>query len=149
MACSLRPGYFHHWRSKARISRSRCVSSPSASAGIARACGSEGCAGTSAASIWLLATGSVAAPESHACDSVGLITSRYPPPPPSMCARVARSFSGYGRRMAIRPIVIAGDPVLHHPTRPVETFDDELKTLVEDMFETMAAAPGVGLAAAM
>jgi len=49
--------------------------------------------------------------------------------------------------MAIRPIVIVGDPVLHHPTRPVETFDDELKTLVEDMFETMAAAPGVGLAA--
>ena len=43
--------------------------------------------------------------------------------------------------MAIRPIVIVGDPVLHNPTRPVETFDDELKTLVADMFETMAAAP--------
>ncbi len=49
--------------------------------------------------------------------------------------------------MAIRPIVIAGDPVLHRPVRPVDTFDDELRTLVEDMFETMAAAPGVGLAA--
>ncbi len=49
--------------------------------------------------------------------------------------------------MAIRPIVIVGDPVLHNPTRPVEEFGEELKALVEDMFETMAAAPGVGLAA--
>jgi peptide deformylase len=49
--------------------------------------------------------------------------------------------------MAIRPIVIVGEPVLHNPTRKVEEFDDELKTLVDDMFETMAAAPGVGLAA--
>ena len=49
--------------------------------------------------------------------------------------------------MAIRPIVIVGDPVLHNPTRPVETFDESLKELVEDLFETMAAAPGVGLAA--
>jgi peptide deformylase len=49
--------------------------------------------------------------------------------------------------MAIRPIVIVGDPVLANPTRPVSTFDDELKTLVDDLFETMAAAPGVGLAA--
>ncbi|WP_016698465.1 peptide deformylase, partial [Actinoalloteichus spitiensis] len=49
--------------------------------------------------------------------------------------------------MAVHPIRIAGDPVLHQPTRPVETFDDELAQLVEDMFETMAAAEGVGLAA--
>ncbi|APU12465.1 MULTISPECIES: peptide deformylase [Actinoalloteichus] len=49
--------------------------------------------------------------------------------------------------MAIHPIRIAGDPVLHQPTRPVETFDDELHVLIEDMFETMAAAEGVGLAA--
>ncbi len=49
--------------------------------------------------------------------------------------------------MAVRPIRIIGDPVLHAPTRPVETFDDELAALVEDMFETMAAAEGVGLAA--
>jgi peptide deformylase len=49
--------------------------------------------------------------------------------------------------VAVRPIRIIGDPVLHHPTRPVEVFDDELKVLVEDMFETMAAAEGVGLAA--
>lgn len=49
--------------------------------------------------------------------------------------------------MAVRPIVIIGDPVLHTPTHPVETFDEELKTLVADMFDTMAAAEGVGLAA--
>jgi len=49
--------------------------------------------------------------------------------------------------VAVRPIRIIGDPVLHTPTRPVETFDDALKTLVEDMFDTMAVAEGVGLAA--
>jgi peptide deformylase len=49
--------------------------------------------------------------------------------------------------MAVRPIRIVGDPVLHQPTRPIEVFDDELRTLVEDMFDTMDAAAGVGLAA--
>jgi peptide deformylase len=49
--------------------------------------------------------------------------------------------------VAVRPIRIIGDPVLHRPTRPVDVFDDELKALVEDMFDTMAAADGVGLAA--
>ncbi len=49
--------------------------------------------------------------------------------------------------MAVRPIRIIGDPVLHTPTRPVETFDEELKVLVADMFDTMEAAEGVGLAA--
>ncbi|MGQ0837061.1 peptide deformylase [Actinokineospora sp.] len=49
--------------------------------------------------------------------------------------------------MTVHPIRIVGDPVLHTPTKPVERFDDELKVLVEDMFETMAAAHGVGLAA--
>jgi peptide deformylase len=49
--------------------------------------------------------------------------------------------------MAVHPIRVYGDPVLHQPTRPVEKFDDELKTLVDDLFETMAAANGVGLAA--
>jgi peptide deformylase len=49
--------------------------------------------------------------------------------------------------MAVRPIRIVGDPVLHHPTRAVEAFDDELRALVEDMFDTMDAANGVGLAA--
>ncbi len=49
--------------------------------------------------------------------------------------------------MPVRPIRIIGDPVLHRPTRPVDTFDAALKALVEDMFDTMAAAEGVGLAA--
>jgi peptide deformylase len=49
--------------------------------------------------------------------------------------------------MAIHPIRVVGDPVLHQPTRPVIDFDDTLRTLVDDMFETMAAANGVGLAA--
>lgn len=49
--------------------------------------------------------------------------------------------------VAVRPIRIIGDPVLHTPTRPVEVFDEALAELVQDMFETMAAAHGVGLAA--
>jgi peptide deformylase len=49
--------------------------------------------------------------------------------------------------MAVHPIRIVGDPVLHNPTDKVATFDAELQQLVEDMFETMAAANGVGLAA--
>lgn len=49
--------------------------------------------------------------------------------------------------MPIRPIVITGEPVLHAPTRPVISFDEELRSLVADMFETMDLAHGVGLAA--
>lgn len=49
--------------------------------------------------------------------------------------------------MAVRPIRIIGDPVLHNPTRPVVQFNDELRELVADMFDTMEAAEGVGLAA--
>ncbi len=48
--------------------------------------------------------------------------------------------------MAILPIIITGNPVLHTPAKPVTVFDDELRTLVDDMYETMLAAPGVGLA---
>lgn len=40
-----------------------------------------------------------------------------------------------------------GDPVLRESSRPVERFDSSLRRIVEDMFETMYAAPGVGLAA--
>lgn len=47
----------------------------------------------------------------------------------------------------IHPIVKFGDPVLDAPAKPVETFDEELQTLVNDMFESMYAAQGVGLAA--
>ncbi len=47
----------------------------------------------------------------------------------------------------IYPIVKFGDPVLEKPAEPVTVFDDQLKKLVEDMFESMYAAHGVGLAA--
>jgi peptide deformylase len=49
--------------------------------------------------------------------------------------------------MAIRPIFETPDAILRQISKPVETFDDDLKTLVADMFETMYAAPGIGLAA--
>jgi peptide deformylase len=49
--------------------------------------------------------------------------------------------------MAVLPIRISGDPVLHEPAAPVTDFGDQLRALVADMNETMAAAPGVGLAA--
>ena len=49
--------------------------------------------------------------------------------------------------MAIRPVRIYGDPVLRQRALPVETFDDTLRGLAEDMRETMRAYRGVGLAA--
>ena len=49
--------------------------------------------------------------------------------------------------MAIRPILEYPDPKLREKARPVAQVDDEIRKLVEDMAETMYAAPGVGLAA--
>jgi peptide deformylase len=49
--------------------------------------------------------------------------------------------------MAIREILEVPDPRLKTVSKPVETFDAELKQLVADMFETMYDAPGIGLAA--
>jgi peptide deformylase len=49
--------------------------------------------------------------------------------------------------MAIRPVVIHGEPVLHRVASRVERFDEQLAELVQDMFDTMDAAHGVGLAA--
>ncbi|KAA6433853.1 peptide deformylase [Agrococcus sediminis] len=49
--------------------------------------------------------------------------------------------------MTVLPICITGEPVLHRVADPVRAFDDELAALVADMFATMEAAPGVGLAA--
>jgi peptide deformylase len=46
----------------------------------------------------------------------------------------------------IRPIVKYGDPVLQSPAAPVQQFDDDLARLLDDMTETMYAAPGIGLA---
>ncbi len=47
----------------------------------------------------------------------------------------------------IYPIVKFGDPVLEQPAAPVTEFNEELARLVDDMFESMYAAHGVGLAA--
>ena len=47
----------------------------------------------------------------------------------------------------IRPIRIYGDPVLHQRAAEVEVFDQELRDTVQDLFDTMDKAPGVGLAA--
>ena len=49
--------------------------------------------------------------------------------------------------MTKRSIVTLPDPILRQVSRPVERVDDDVRELVEDMFETMYAAPGVGLAA--
>ncbi|MEV0331261.1 peptide deformylase [Nocardia neocaledoniensis] len=49
--------------------------------------------------------------------------------------------------MAILPIVIVGDPVLHTPTAPVTETPAELAELIADMYDTLAESKGVGLAA--
>ncbi|MGE5697406.1 MAG: peptide deformylase [Candidatus Sericytochromatia bacterium] len=54
--------------------------------------------------------------------------------------------------MPVLPIRIVGDPVLHNPTEPVKLRSDgsvpeDVRQLIADMYETMAAANGVGLAA--
>jgi peptide deformylase len=47
----------------------------------------------------------------------------------------------------LRPIVRYGDRVLHEAARSVETITPEIETILDDMVETMYAAPGIGLAA--
>jgi len=49
--------------------------------------------------------------------------------------------------MALLPIITAPDPILKTISEPVAEVTDEIKTLIEDMFETMYEAPGIGLAA--
>jgi peptide deformylase len=48
---------------------------------------------------------------------------------------------------AFRPITVVGNPVLHHPCATVTDFGADLSALIDDMFVTMYAAEGVGLAA--
>ncbi|GGO85650.1 peptide deformylase [Wenjunlia tyrosinilytica] len=50
-------------------------------------------------------------------------------------------------RGTARPITVVGNPVLHHECQDVTSFDDGLAKLVDDMFSSMEAAEGVGLAA--
>lgn len=49
--------------------------------------------------------------------------------------------------MAILPIHLLGSAVLREAAQPVETFDDELRVFIADLYETMDTALGVGLAA--
>ncbi len=49
--------------------------------------------------------------------------------------------------MAVRPILVVGNPVLRRKARRVSQIDKSLQKLIDDMIETMRAAPGVGLAA--
>jgi len=47
----------------------------------------------------------------------------------------------------IRPILKYGDTVLHEKARPVDVITPDIECLIDDLIETMYAAPGVGLAA--
>jgi peptide deformylase len=49
--------------------------------------------------------------------------------------------------MAVREILVVPNPVLKQVSAPVAAVDDELRALMDDMLETMYAAPGIGLAA--
>ena len=49
--------------------------------------------------------------------------------------------------MSVKKIIIEPDPILRKKSESLEKVDDELRTLLDDMLETMYAAPGIGLAA--
>ena len=49
--------------------------------------------------------------------------------------------------MAIRPIIRFPDPRLRRKAEPIGDVDDEVRTLADDLTETMRAAPGIGITA--
>ncbi|WP_371397001.1 peptide deformylase [Fretibacter rubidus] len=49
--------------------------------------------------------------------------------------------------MTIRPILTVPNPILKQVSKPVDAVTDDIRTLMDDMLETMYAAPGIGLAA--
>ena len=59
----------------------------------------------------------------------------------------AETASPPGPARKIYPIVKYGDPILEKPTAPISEFNEDLEELTEDMFASMYAAQGVGLAA--
>jgi peptide deformylase len=63
---------------------------------------------------------------------------------PSLDAAIWDTYLSF---MAILPILEAPDPRLKLISKPVEAVDDALRVLIDDMFETMYEAPGIGLAA--
>ena len=54
---------------------------------------------------------------------------------------------GVGTQVALLRVRTLGDPILRSASAPVATFDDEFESFIQDMFDTMDDAPGVGLAA--
>jgi len=62
-------------------------------------------------------------------------------------AKTAQAAAAEAPPRKIYPIVKYGDPVLEKPGATVKTFDAEIEELTEDMFASMYAAQGVGLAA--
>ena len=54
---------------------------------------------------------------------------------------------GVGTLMAIRKIVLLGDPILRQKAKRVSRFDKSIQQLIDDMIDTMRDAPGTGLAA--
>ena len=51
-----------------------------------------------------------------------------------------------GRKMAVREVIIYPDPILRNKNTEVTTFDEDLKKLTDDMFDTMYEFEGIGLA---
>ena len=51
------------------------------------------------------------------------------------------------KSVSILDIRVLGDPILRQETKPVATVTDDIRHLIDDMFETMRAAQGIGLAA--
>ncbi len=49
--------------------------------------------------------------------------------------------------MAVLPLIIAPDPFLKTPSEPIEAVNDEIRSLLNDMLDTMYASRGIGLAA--
>lgn len=66
---------------------------------------------------------------------------------PILAVRLAHILFYWCRFMAILTILEFPDPRLRTIAQPVDQVDDELRTLIDDMFETMYEAPGIGLAA--
>jgi peptide deformylase len=65
----------------------------------------------------------------------------------SVCVPANRGERGVRKSMAILPIVVDDHPTLRKQAHKVKQFDASLKRLAQDMFETMRAANGIGLAA--
>ncbi len=55
--------------------------------------------------------------------------------------------SDYLTAMTIKPLIILPDPVLRQTSKPIETVDEHVQRLADDLLETMYDAPGIGLAA--